>query len=391
MRFFDEPLDGPVRLRQGTHRAAALAATWRRFAPVAAQIGITRVAELTGLDEIGVPVYAAVRPMSKSLSTSQGKGTTALAAKVSALMESIECWHAEERAPDRTATARALGARTIAMAQALPRARKVPLDRPLPWVRGWALAAQRAVWVPWQAVTLDCVHVMKSAPIWDVSSNGLASGNTVAEAIAHGLGEVIERDAEATWRATGADRRIVLETIRDRRVRALLDQVRAAGCRLWLWDLTSDVGVPVFGCGIMHDPSVPTWRAVGFYQGFGAHLDPAIAMLRAITEAVQTRMTYISGARDDFFPIDYQRSTDRRLLAKVWQRFAGPPDEAIDARSHPTPRLVDFGTTLDELMARLHAAGTPEVVVVDLRRAPLDVPVVKVLVPGRAIGVGEMA
>lgn len=391
MRCFDEQLGGPVRLRAGTHRAASLAATWRRFAPVAKRIGISRVAELTGLDAIGVPVYAAVRPMSKSLSTAQGKGTTPLAAKVSALMESIECWHAEERAPDRIATARALGPRAIAIAKALPRVKPVPLDRALPWVRGWPLGGARPVWVPWEAVTLDCVYAGARAPIFDVSSNGLASGNTLAEAVMHGLCEVIERDAEATWRATGADRRVVLETIPDRRVRALIERIAAAGCRLWLWDLTSDVGVPVFGCGIMHDPAIPSWRAVGFYQGFGCHLDPAIAMLRAITEAVQTRMTYIAGARDDFFPIDYRRSIDRALLRRVWKRFAAPADEPVDARAHAAPALDDFGDALALVCERLAAAGAPEVIVVDLRRASFDVPVVKVLVPGRAIRVGEMA
>ena len=391
LRCFDEVLAGPARVLAGTQRAAALAATWRRFAPVGARLGVTRVAELTGLDGLGVPVFAAVRPTSKSLSTAQGKGTTALAAKVSALMESIECWHAEARGPDRHATARTLGPRTIALADALPRrVRRLDLDARWPWVRGWALASQRAVWIPWQAVTLDTTTVASTAPTFDVSSNGLASGNTLAEAVAHGLCEVIERDAEATWRATGDDRRVVLETIVDRRVRALVEQIRATGCRLWLWDLTSDVGVPVFGCGLMHDPSEPSWRSVGFYQGFGAHLDPAIAMLRAITEAAQTRMTYISGARDDFFPIDYQRSTDRALLGRVWARYAAPPDQLVDARDHVAPRADDFGTVIEILLDRLAAAGSPEVVVVDLRHPGHDVPVVKVLVPGRATLVEEM-
>lgn len=394
-RGLDEPLSGPVRLRAGTQRAAALAATWRRFAPVARQIGVTRIAELTGLDSLGVPVWAAVRPMSRSLSTAQGKGTTAAAAKVSALMESLETWHAEERAPERVATARSLGAATMRRAEALPRrVRRLDHDARLPWVRGWSFAARaraaRAVWVPWQAVTLDCVHAAEAPPVFDVSSNGLASGNTLAEAVVHGLCEVIERDAEASWRATGVDRRVVLDTIADRRVAALVERLRVAGLRVWLWDLTSDVGVPVFGCGLMHDPAEPRWRSVGFYQGFGCHLDPAIAMLRALTEAVQTRMTYISGARDDFFPIDYRRSTDRAVLRRVWRRYAAPPDEAIDARAHAAPRVDDFGDALAILRARLTAAGSPEVIVVDLRQPAVDVPVVKVLVPGRATRVEEM-
>ena len=382
---FGEPLAAPVRVRVGTQRSATLAATWRRFAPLAAHIGLTRLAELTRLDALGVPVFAAIRPRSKSLSSAQGKGTTALAAKVSALMESLETWCAEERAPDRVATAQALGAATIARARALPRhPRRFVTTASRPWVRGVSLADGRAAWVPWESVTLDCVAAARTPPLFDVSSNGLASGNTLVEAIVHGTTEVIERDAEATWRLTGHDRRVILDTIADPTVRSLVARITGAGARLWLWDLTSDVGVPVFGCGVMHDPREPSWRAVGFYQGFGCHVDPAIAMSRAITEAVQTRMTYISGARDDFFPHDYQRATDRRVLARIWQRYAAPPDESIDARDYARPRVRDLGEVLAHVVAQLAAAGSPEVIVVDLRVPALGVPVVKVLVPGRA-------
>ncbi len=382
---FGEPLAAPVRARTGTLRAATVAATWRRFAPVAPRIGLTRLAELTGLDALGVPVWAAIRPMGRSLSSAQGKGVTSLAAKVSALMESIETWHAEQRRPDRLASARALGAATIARARALPRhPRRFAVDAVRPWVRAVALPTGRAAWLPWESVTLDTVAAAATPPLFDVSSNGLASGNTVGEAIVHGLCEVIERDAEATWRLTGHDRRVVLDTIVDGTVRALIARITGAGARLWLWDLTSEVGVPVFGCGLMHDPAEPSWRAVGFYQGFGCHLDPAIAMARAITEAVQTRMTYIAGARDDFFPHDYRRATDRAVLRRIWRRYAAPPDVSIDARDYPRPRFTDLGAALATLVAALAAAGSPEVLVADLRQPGFDVPVVKVLVPGRA-------
>src|SRR5678816_3436514 len=95
LRFKGRVLDAPAKLTEGTHRTASLDATWRRFAPAARIAGITRIADLTGLDTIGIPVFAAIRPMGKSLSTQQGKGTTALAAKISALMEALETWSAE--------------------------------------------------------------------------------------------------------------------------------------------------------------------------------------------------------------------------------------------------------------------------------------------------------
>src|SRR5512142_3393760 len=95
LRFGDTLLDAPTRLDRGTHRAASLHATWQRFSPLARRAGITRIAEITGLDTLGIPVFAAIRPMGKSLSTQQGKGVTAEAARGSALMESLETWRAE--------------------------------------------------------------------------------------------------------------------------------------------------------------------------------------------------------------------------------------------------------------------------------------------------------
>ena len=94
----DARLDARPVVRDGTHRIATLEATWRRFSPLARRAGITRIAELTGLDVIGIPVFAAIRPMGRSLSTQQGKGISPQAARVSALMESLETWTAEHHA-----------------------------------------------------------------------------------------------------------------------------------------------------------------------------------------------------------------------------------------------------------------------------------------------------
>jgi ribosomal protein S12 methylthiotransferase accessory factor len=79
----------------GTHRTRSPAETLAAYLPLAPQMGITRVANLTGLDQIGLPVYTAIRPNARSLATSEGKGLDDASAKASALMESIESWHAE--------------------------------------------------------------------------------------------------------------------------------------------------------------------------------------------------------------------------------------------------------------------------------------------------------
>jgi ribosomal protein S12 methylthiotransferase accessory factor len=268
----------------------------------------------------------------------------------------------------------------------------VRLDLParLEWVEGWELGAGAPIWVPREAVTLDCVMPATHQPRFDRSSNGLASGNHLLEAIVHGLCEVIERDAEARWRQARGQRRVDLATVRDPHCRALLDRLAAVRVHTTVWDITSDVGVPAFGAAIMEDPREPAWRALGLYQGFGCHLDAKVALARALSEAIQTRLTYISGSRDDFFPHDYERATDEALLLAIWEELQRPPAERVDFARPPALAGASFEEDLRTLLGRLRAVGARQVVAVDLSRAELGVPVVKILVPGRATRVDLM-
>ena len=331
----------------------------------------------------GSRIFSTATPMGRSLSTQQGKGVTPLAAKVSALMESLETWTAEHVALAVVrGSIRSLGNRAVDVrALARPRGR-LDRDARWRWVEGRDLARDAPVLVPFDAVTLDMVFA--KPPVFDVSSNGLASGNVLVEAILHGLCEVLERDAEAAWRRAGGDRRIVLDTIADPCCRALIDRITRTGARVFVWDLGSDL-LPTIGCAIMEDPHEPAWRTLGFYQGFGAHLVPEIAIARAITEAAQTRLTYIAGARDDFFATDYARATDPELMRAIWDRLASPCDEPATFDELPRISARSLGDGLAQLVER---AG--RVIVVDLTHPRLGVPVVKVIVPGRATDVEAM-
>ncbi|MCA9675320.1 MAG: YcaO-like family protein, partial [Myxococcales bacterium] len=309
------------------------------------------------------------------------------------LMESIETWHAEHVArPRRRASWRALRDRaaTVDLRQ-LARARRgrLDLDAPHDWVEGWDLVASAPVWVPLEAVTLDTVFGAR-APWFDVSSNGLASGNHLLEAIVHGLCEVIERDAEAGWRAARGDVRVDLATVQDPGSRAILARLADAGVHATVWDLGSDLGVPAYGAAILEDPAEPAWRALGMYQGFGCHLDPEIAVGRALCEAVQTRVTYVAGSRDDFFPFDYDRATDPEVLAPIWDELHAPAAAVVDLRDAPRLATATFEDDLRLLVGRAVAGGATRVVVVDLSRPEHGVPVVKVIVPGRATRVELM-
>jgi YcaO-like protein with predicted kinase domain len=385
LRLHGNPLEARTTLRDGTHRAATLEATWARFAPAQRRAQITRIADLTGLDTLGIPVFTAIRPMGRSLSTQQGKGLTPLAAKVSALMESLETWSAEHIAlPIVYGSYQKLRDRAVDVRQLARSKKRLSLDARWAWVEGVDITRDVPVLVPLESVTLDATFT--KPPVFDISSNGIASGNVLVEAIVHGLAEVIERDAEAAWRRAGSDRRIVLDTIEDPSCRALIDRIVATGARVFVWDLASDTGVPAIGCAIMEDPREPAWRALGFYQGFGAHLVPEIAIARALTEAAQTRLTYIAGGRDDFFPTDYAHATDPDVLADLWERLAAPCDEPVSFDELERLEPKSLGHALEILVERV--AG--QVIVVDLTHPKLRVPVVKVIAPGRATDVEAM-
>lgn len=392
--FFDRVLRARKAFREGSHRARSPRATLARARRLMKPLGITRLARLTGLDCLGVPVWAAIRPNGRSLATAQGKGLTDEAAAVSALMETIETWHAEnlERPVVRGAY-RSLRARLpLVDPRRLPRPRRVGMDHGtrLDWIEGWDLATGGPRWVPREAVTLDCVMPASQQPRFDRSSNGIASGNHLLEAIVHAICEVIERDAESRWRLARGQRRVDLSSVRDPFCRALLDRLDAARVHTTAWDITSDVGVPAYGVAIMEDPHEPAWRALGLYQGFGCHLDASIALGRALVEAIQTRLTYISGSRDDFFPHDYERATDPELLELIWDEVHQPAAESVDFSRPPSLAGPRFEDDVRTLIDRLRAAGARQVVAVDLSRPELRVPVVKILIPGRATRVDLM-
>src|SRR5207247_5173478 len=122
-------------------------------------MGITRVANITGLDCIGVPVVTVCRPNARSLAVSQGKGLTLAAARASALMEEIESYHAE-----RIALPLKLGSyEDLRHTHRLVDIAGLPLAThsayhphfQLLWIEGWDLMQQEAVWVPFEMVCLD--------------------------------------------------------------------------------------------------------------------------------------------------------------------------------------------------------------------------------------------
>jgi ribosomal protein S12 methylthiotransferase accessory factor len=383
------PVPVPKRYRTGTHRTVdpeETVARARRLFPI---FGITRVANTTGLDIIGVPVVAVTRPNARSLSVSQGKGLTLAAARASGVMEAVEAYHAEHiRKPLVLASLAELRHdRPLLDVGGLPRLSISAFHDHLQllWVEGVDLFGGRPAWVPLEAVHLNFTRPPPpGAGSFFPSSNGLSSGNHPLEAVSHGICELVEHDAATLWYLGSEEdrrrRRVDLETIDDPACREVLEKFERADIDALVWEITSDIGIPAF-MGVIADRAPSPARPLFPMRGMGCHPSRGIALLRALTEAAQSRITSISGARDDVRRPSYQGAEIERAT-RVFQASRSASIATRGFREAPSFE----GDTLNEDVAwelgRLRAAGLRQAVIVDLTRPELGIPVVRVVIPG---------
>jgi ribosomal protein S12 methylthiotransferase accessory factor len=389
MKKRPEPARSTKKLfRGGTQRVVPPAETVARVRQLSPVMGITRVANVTGLDSIGVPVVMVCRPNARSLAVSQGKGLDLDAARASGLMESVELWHAERMPhPLKLATWNELRfSHRMVGVEGLPRlsAGSFHANHKLLWVEGTNLYDGAGTWVPY-----EMVHANYTLPLptgsgsFVMSSNGLASGNHLLEAVSHGLCEVIERDATTLWVYSGeraqAGRRVDLATVDDPGCREVLARYDRAGVAVGVWETTSDVGVAAFLCVIVErDPD--RLRLLYPTHGMGCHPVREVALLRALTEAAQSRLTFIAGSRDDSGRDKYKIARDAEVIERTRAEIARPGARSF--RDAPTFVRETFEEDVAFLLERLRTVGVGEAVCVDLTRPELGIPVVRVIVPG---------
>lgn len=367
---------------------AAAEALLARLRPGLAAQGITRLADITGLDRLGVPVALAVRPLGRSLAVSQGKGLKLAEAMLAAVFEALESAAAERHAlPLRCATAADLSrsARAVPL-QRLPRRRGAAArdSQALLWVEGRDLADGEAVWLPYELVHSDyTLPSPVSAGHFAQSSNGLGAGTTREAALRHALLELVERDALALWQADAAGtarRRLDLSTVKGSACRELLRHVEALGFGVVALDITSDLGVATIACRLV-PPAGDDDGMAHVPEGSAAALDPEAALLGALLEAIQTRVTFIAGSRDDLLPLDYL-ALERAREQDYWRRLATAAAPAPGLADLPAWRVADDAAAARLILARLDAAGLGPAIVVDFPPPLPEVRVLRVVVPG---------
>ena len=368
----------------------------RRWGALATAIGVTRLARLTGLDRSGVPVAAAIRPAGHVLQVSNGKGETFARAAAGALLEAAELWASERPRVAAFGSAAELSraARLVPPAALDPGAAGSEEIR-IAWAAARDLASGERLLVPAHAVYCPPAGSAWLGPAlvrW--TSNGTGAHPEHSAALLHALLEAIERDRVARALPEGFTEREVARRLLDPgslaaaapRTAGWAERIAGKGLRVHLLDLSfpararagrgarrrragPDLGLPC-AAALLVDPE---HGPVPVAAGYACRLTRDAALLAALLEAAQSRLTEIHGARED--------------VARGDRHGAAPLPRWCE-RARPVRRA----SALPHLPARAPAAGA-RAVLVRLRRAgfapaaarldgPPGVHVVRVVVPG---------
>ncbi|MEZ2131026.1 MULTISPECIES: YcaO-like family protein [unclassified Sinorhizobium] len=380
---FREAIVSGLHLPLAEHRAAEHAdQTFRAILPLARRARITRLADLTGLDRIGLPVAQAVRPGAQSEVTSLGRGFSPTEAAIGAIMESLERFYAESIPPDRVflATADELGIvaglfENLVLPDHLNGWRTIRTA----WINGVDVLAGSI-----QPVPLELVHTCYTDPplahdgLFLRSTTGLACHRTVYDAFLHGIFECIERDAMARAFATHGffDRMRIASRGLGGTVDHILSLAGEHGISVGFWCAVSTAEVPVVWCQTIEAGAREPILALPT-EGYAAGSTIEIAAKSALLEALATRAGAISGARDDQTTRHYTKRTNvivEKARSLILEGVSTMPSALTRTRI-----VSDLG----ELIDRITSAGLGPILAVSVASdAETGIQCVRTVLPG---------
>lgn len=364
--------------------------TLRRVVPLLETAGMDPLEDITDRDDLGIPVFSVYRKITAkgTFGNYNGKGVTPEQAKASAVMEAMERYSAEQRESDEVAYGTLAQMRESGMPFVEPfdlilpaRVMNMVEGAEIAWYVCYDIMRGEEVWVPACAVFYP-YYPDGDLQLFRFHTNGIASGNTVEEAILHALFEVIERDAWSlaeSFNRTNAD---ITVNDRDSVPGMLIERFREAGIEINLKDLTSDVGVTTIGAS---SDDIRTKDPEMLDIGVGTHLNPEMAAIRALTEVAQSRTTHKHGLKVN---AELQKRTREmgyervKQANAVWYRPSGSTKELSSMEDESTPFVLD---DIEKVLGRLVDAGFDRVLIADLTRPEIGVPTVRAIVPGMEV------
>ncbi len=386
IKFRNKIIRGTKQFIKGTHRVCPPEVTLEKIKPCFKRVGLTRLANITGLDRIGIPVVLSIRPNAGYLAVDAGKGATVMAASVSAAMECIERYHGEVAEFDSlSATFKEVEANyTTIPFEKLPLIKNSLFNKnhKIEWTLCWDIINQEEVTVPVDLISMNSHKIRTTELIhFQGSSNGLASGNTFSEALCSALYELVERDAVTCHRMASLNGVykipvVIQESIDFPIVKEQLKLLNSAGVKAIIKDCSIDTEIPVY-MAYIYD----TVRSdIGIYRGYGAHAEHEIAMSRAVNEAVQARAIYIAGSRDDFFQYNFYKNKKVNQELAI-ERLKSTP-ATVDLSNAYSESTSTFEGDINLIINKLQKVGINQVIAEDLTLENFDISVVRAVVPG---------
>ncbi len=382
----------PVKYFGCTHRAIAPEETIKNVESKLRAAGVTRVAEITHLDRVGIPVYTAIRPAAAegAVSIYAGKGATKTQAKASAMMESFERYSAEMHDDHKQKFKKGVfeGSKNdldryiSPKLLILPNLLFDPENAEMDWIRSTNLKDDEYVMVPANAVFHPYIPE-NGVKLFQSNTNGLASGNRLEEAVFHGMMEVVERDAWSIFESKRQSKpEINCENTENQIIKDILAMFKDAGIHVKLVDLTADVEITTVAAvsddTILKDPALLT-------LGVGTHLDPEVAVIRALTEVAQSRATQIHGTREDTIRAVFMRKAGYERMKRINNHWFDVSERSIDLNEMKNISGKSFREDIETSKKLLSKCGFEDILYIDLTRPDIDIPVVRVIIPGMEV------
>jgi ribosomal protein S12 methylthiotransferase accessory factor len=351
----------------------------------AATVGISEVRDITDLDVLGVPVYLSVRPQARGEAFTFGKGLRRLDAEVGAYMEALEFYFAE---PGVGSVSTRWGSpRDVAGQERADDAildfvpllqREVDLDGSLLLASVRDIESGDECAIPAELIYYPAPHVGQS--LFGSSTNGLASGNSLLEATIQALLELIERDIWSFELIRGASQLVASASLPEN-VREIVERAEQNGLTLKVRTIPNDYGMPFF-VAFVFDANNPSRKT--FNGGWACDLDRERALVRAVTEAAQSRVAFIHGGRKVPKSQSAASASAQQEARLVRQHMLGVSDPRNQTLLTDIPDLVVTGSLqqkLDAVIERLRRVVQEPIYRVAFTPPESPLQVVRVVVP----------
>ncbi|HUU75293.1 MAG TPA: YcaO-like family protein [Methanoregulaceae archaeon] len=361
----------------GTHRVCLPKETQEFAEPLMDTIGVSELAEITSIDRLGIPCFAAYRTTAPpgGFRFHPGKGRNPEEARASAMMEAIEKFSGEYHGQRRDlASFEELGPFKAVDPEELIPSRKIEENEKIHWTPGHDILYDEEVLVPSNAVFHPYPPGGMARPLFKSDTTGMASGNVTEEAILYGMLEVLEKDAlSCADRERSMGTRLVVD--RQGPAGTLLDIFEKAGIDIHLWLLEGRTGIPTIAAAaddtVTKDPSL-------LVVGAASHTNPETACLQALTEVARNRAAHIY--KGEFHPereMILQKAGYERIkrINKDW--FAERNEISLNELTDMSTSSIDqdIRVVMDELRPHVE-----RICVCDL--TVTAVPAVRVVIPG---------